>query len=202
MISRAHLTPILALAVLLWSILLILNGQSVSLDLLKPFSTVAGAVGVLALGFDRWIWRWRFLHPWFVSTPNLQGTWRGQLASDWKAPDGSSLAPIDVYLVIRQTLSTISMRLVTPGSTSVLLGGNVTKEVDGVETVTGIYLNTPDILRRDGSPIHHGGVILQVQGQPPARLEGEYWTDRGTKGRLRFTDRSDKLLQSFDEAAG
>lgn len=201
MISRAHLTPILVVAVVLWSVLLILNGQSVSFDLLKPFSKVAGAVGFLALGFDRWMWRWRFLHPWFVSTPNLHGTWHGQLVSDWKPEDGSSLAPIEVYLVIRQTFSTISMRLLTPESTSVLLGGNVTKEVDGVDTVTGVYLNTPDILRRGGSPIHHGGLILQVQGQPATQLEGEYWTDRGTKGSLRFTERSDKLRQSFVEKA-
>ncbi|MEX1195478.1 MAG: hypothetical protein WD904_09425 [Dehalococcoidia bacterium] len=200
MISRTHFTPLLAVAVLFWSVLLILNGQSVSLDLLKPFSTVAGAIGVVALAFERWIWRWRYLYPWFVSTPNLQGTWSGQLVSDWKREDGSSTPPIVVYLVIRQTLSTISMRLLTPESSSVLLGGNVTKEVDGVETVTGIYLNTPDILRRDRSPIHHGGMILQVQGHPPARLEGEYWTDRGTKGRLCFTARSDKLLQLFDVA--
>lgn len=186
---------------LLWSVLLIMNGQSVSFDLLKPFSTVVGAIGVVALVFERWIWRWRYLYPWFVSTPNLQGTWRGQLVSDWKRVDGSSIPPIEVYLVIRQTLSTISMRLLTPESSSVLLGGNVTKEVDGIETVTGVYLNIPDILRRDGSPIHHGGMILQVQGHPPARLQGEYWTDRGTKGGLCFTSRSDRLLQSFDEGS-
>lgn len=135
------------------------------------------------------------------STPNLHGTWHGVLVSDWKREDGSSLPPIGVHLVVRQTLSTISMRLLTPESTSVLLGGSVTNEVDGVETMTGIYLNTPDILRRDGSPIHHGGLILQVQGHPPARLEGEYWTDRGTKGTLCFTSRSDELVESFDEAA-
>jgi hypothetical protein len=188
------------MAVLLWSMLLILNGQSVSFDLLKPFSTVAGALGVAALAFDRWIWRWRYLHPWFVSTPNLHGTWSGQLVSDWKREDGSHIPPIDVYLVVRQTLSTISIRLLTAESSSVLLGGTVTREVDGVERVMGIYLNTPDILRRNGSPIHHGGMMLQVQSHPPARLEGEYWTDRGTKGSLCFTARSDKLLQSFGEA--
>jgi len=199
-ISRTHLTPLLAVAVVVWSVLLILNGQSLSFDLLKPFSTVAGGIGVVALAFERWMWRWRFLYPWFVSTPNLHGTWSGQLMSDWKREDGSNIPPIVVYLVVRQTLSTISMRLLTPESSSVLLGGNVTKEIDGVETVTGIYLNTPDILRRDGSQIHHGGLILQVQGHPPARLEGEYWTDRATKGRLCLTARSDKLVQSFNEA--
>lgn len=74
MLSRTHLTPFLAIAVFLWSALLILNGQSVSFELLKPFSTVAGAIGILALAFERWLWRWRYLHPWFVSmvlTPNL-----------------------------------------------------------------------------------------------------------------------------------
>lgn len=201
MVSRAHLPAILGIAVLVWSVLLILNGQSVSLQLLKPFSTVAGVVGVLALAFDRWLWRWPPLHPWFVATPDLQGTWRGELVSDWYREDGDPIPPIEAFLVIRQTFSTISMRLLTSESASMLLSGSVSKAPDGVYTATGIYLNVPDPLRREESPIHHGGLILQIQGVPPAALQGEYWTDRKTKGGLRFIARNRRLFYGFDEAA-
>jgi hypothetical protein len=200
MISRAHLPAFLAAAVLVWSALLILNGQSVSLQLLKPFSTVAGVVGVLALAFDKWLWRWAPLHPWFVATPDLQGTWRGELVSDWRREGGEPIAPVEAFLVVRQTFSTISMRLLTSESTSVLLSGSVSKAPDGVDTASGVYLNTPDALRREASPIHHGGLILQIQGIPPAALQGEYWTDRKTKGQLRFIARSPRLFYAFDEA--
>jgi len=201
MISRSHLPAILALAALVWSVLLILNGQSISPELLRPFSTVLGVVGLAALAFGRWVWRWKVLHPWFVATPDLQGTWRGELVSDWKREDGSTLPPIEVYFVIRQTFSTISMRLITRESTSVLLSGNISKEKDGVDTVMGVYLNTPDLLRREASPIHHGGVILQVVGSPPTALQGQYWTDRRTRGELRLTARSPQLFHSFNQAS-
>lgn len=201
MISRTHLTTLLGVAAILWGGLLVFNGVHVSAQLAKPFSLVLGILLVLLDIFDRWLWRWPLLHSWFVSRPNLQGTWKGQiLPSGIDLESGHFHRAIDGYLVIRQTYSSISIRLLTQESSSELLAGNIVKESDGMVTVFGTYRNTPRLKARDGSPIHFGGLLLHVQGVPASILDGQYWTDRSTRGELHF-DRRDKILvHTFEEA--
>jgi len=188
MISRAHLSTLLLVAAILWAILLLLDGTSVSLSFFSPFSTVLGVLVIVISIFDKWLWRLRLLHPWFVPLPNIEGTWTGQLASTWvDARVGAAGVTLDAELVIRQTFSSIHLRLSTPESNSELLSGNIVRKPDGTYQVVAVYRNTPRLLRRDQSPIHYGGVILDVMGGPPGFLEGEYWTDRGTRGELRFS---------------
>jgi hypothetical protein len=42
--------------------------------------------------------------------------------------------------------------------------------------------------------------LLQVQGDPPGRLAGHYWTDRGTKGTIELSRRVDVLLAGYEDA--
>lgn len=202
MISRIHLSTLIFIAALVWALLLIIQGVSVTFSLFRPFSTVIGVLVVLMGVFEKWAWRLPILHPWFVSQPDLGGTWKGQLFSTWTDPKaGSLLPPIDGYLVVRQTFSLIQMMLITNESNSELLSGSVLPEAHGGYVVAGIYRNTPRLLKRAGSPIHHGGILLHVRGSPPQVLEGEYWTDRDTKGELRFFGRSKRILPSFEAAS-
>lgn len=201
MISRIHLSTLIFIAALVWAVLLIIQGVSVTFSFFRWFSTVVGVLVVLIGVFDRWAWHLPILHPWFVSQPDLRGTWKGQLFSTWTDPKaGSSTPPIDGYLVIRQTFSSIQMMLFTNESSSELVSSSVLPEANGGHVVAGIYRNTPRLLKRAGSPIHHGGILLHVRGSPPQVLEGEYWTDRDTKGELRFTGRSNRILPSFEAA--
>lgn len=202
MITRVQLAVLLGVAAAIWGVLLLLDGVAVSLSWLRPFSGVLGAVVLVLLLFDGWGWRFRFLHPWFVSTPNVRGTWKGEVTSTWNnANPEQSNGPIEAYLVIRQTFSMISIRLITKESSSELLAGSIVRCNDGTYEVAGTYRNTPKLLVRERSPIHHGGLLLRVQGDPPASLEGEYWTDRATKGELRFKARSGKLFDGFESAS-
>jgi hypothetical protein len=201
-ITRVQLSAILWIAAALWGALLLLDGVAVSLAWIRPFSTVLGALVLLLGVFDQWAWRFRFLHPWFVSTPDLQGTWKGQLISTWVDPEmGDRTPPIEGYLVVRQTFSSLHMRLITRESNSELLSGSIVREMDGTQKIVGTYRNTPRLLRRDVSPIHHGGLLLQIHGRPPSSLDGQYWTDRDTKGELRFTERSNQVFYDFESAA-
>lgn len=201
MISKIHLSVLVWAIAGLWVLSLALDGTQVSTGLFKPCSTIVTVLGLLLLAFDKWLWRFRLLHPWFVDRPYIRGTWKGRLTSQWIDPKTNHpLGPIDAYLVVRQTFSSIHLRLITRQSSSESFANNIPKEPDGVYKIASIYRNTPKIANRVISEIHHGGVILQVLGDPVHALEGHYWTDRGTLGELRFVEKSEKLYFDFDSA--
>lgn len=202
MSSQQHILALVWIAAVIWAVLLIFHGVALPSGFFEPASAVVGAV-VLILGvFDRWAWRWRLFHPWFVSTPDLNGTWKGQLLSSWTDPKtGSGKNGVEVYLVVRQTLSAVQARLITRESTSELLAGQIIQNGAGLHVLIGMYRNIPKMLQRKDSPIHHGGILLSVHGEPPHALDGEYWTDRDTKGELRFTTKIGKLFYDFDSAS-
>lgn len=201
MISRQHLTTLLGLTAILWGALLLIGGMHPALSLAGPFPTVVGVLSILLGLFDKWLWRIPWLHPWFVSTPNVRGTWQGEII-----PSGMDLETdqpyrsIRGYLVIRQTYSSISIRLITQESSSELLAGSIAESIDKLYTIFGTYRNTPRLKRRDESPIHYGGLFLDVRGVPADSLDGQYWTDRSTRGELHFHKRDKAIIQSFEQA--
>lgn len=199
--QRIHVTALLLLAAILWAGLLFLQGVSIAPELGKPFSIVVSLlVGGLAL-FELRLWRIGWLQGWFVKRPYLGGTWSVSVTSDWVDPaTNRSLEPFDAYLVVRQTYTTLSLRLVTQESQSYVLGADLSSHPDGVFILTGVYRNEPALSVRDRSPIHHGALLLNVRGIPPQALDGLYWTDRGTKGEIRSTAHITKLCNGFAQA--
>lgn len=190
MVSRFHLTTITLIAAGIWALLLLLQGTSVTAAFFRPLSNVLGIIVVLLSLFDKWGWRLRLLRPWFLIVPDLNGVWKGRLVSNWTDPQTRQrIPPIDATIDIRQTFSSIQLRLKTNESESELLSGGLVRKADGTYQVVGVYRNTPQLLLRERSPIHHGGLILDVIGNPPSALRGEYWTDRNTQGELRFEER-------------
>lgn len=203
MVSRLHLSVFIGIAAALWATLLLIDGVTVTANWFRPFSAVVGAMVLLLLGFEKWGWRWKFLHPWFVSQPNIQGTWKGELTSLWTDPaTGKCPDPIEVYLVIKQTLSSIRVRLITKESQSDCLVASICDDAGATHSLVGTYLNTPKITQREGSPIHHGGMVLRISSPGYGLLGGEYWTDRGTKGGMRFEQWSPSLIYDFKIASG
>lgn len=201
MISRQHLTTLLGLAAILWGALLLIGGLRPDLSLARPFSTVVGTLSILLGLFDKWLWRIPWLHPWFVSTPNVRGTWQGEIVpSGMDLEAGRPHRAIKGYLVVRQTYSSISIRLITQESSSELLAGSIAESTDKLHTIFGTYRNTPRLKKRDESPIHYGGLVLDVRGVPADALDGQYWTDRNTRGELHFHRRDKAIVQSFEQA--
>lgn len=201
MLSRLHLSVILLLAAGIWGTMLIVDGVAVSGTWFHPFSTVVGVLLLLLVAFDLWAWRLRFLQGWFVPRPDVRGTWRVELRSDWKGPTTNEVvAPIAAYLVVRQTFSTLSLRMLTSESSSELVAAEISKATDGTYRLAGVYRNEPRLSVRDRSPIHYGAIVLDVQGEPVKDLVGYYWTDRSTRGELRSFGRHASLASSFGEA--
>jgi hypothetical protein len=203
MLSRLHLSTILLVAAALWGGMLVFEGVSVNGTWLRPFSTVVGVLLLLLVAFDLWAWRLRILHGWFVPRPDLRGTWRVELQSDWKDPATDAvIGPIVAYLVVRQTFSSLSIRMLTAESASELVAAEINKAGDGTYRLAAVYRNEPKLTVRDRSSIHYGALVLDVQGDPVKDLAGYYWTDRNSRGELRTLARHATIAGSFKEAQG
>jgi hypothetical protein len=149
--------------------------------------------------FEKWGWKWRMLHPWFVERPNLIGTYKGEILSHWINPTtGKRPAAIPAYLVIRQTFSTVHVRVHTAESQSISLVGSFLKSDDGRLELFYTYRNEPRMEVRSRSPIHYGGTKLSI-GRQADQVEGSYWTDRQTVGELRFNRIDRTTCHNFAE---
>ena len=205
--SRFHITVFLGIAITIWGLVLLFQGTPVSIDHLAPFGTVVGFLAVLGLAFEYLLWRQPWLHGWFVKRPDLRGTWRVELQSNWIDPKTGKKKPmIKCYMGVKQTLSTLQMHLMTPESESFFIAEHIqpSPSGDGYQ-VGGVYTNWPNIhLRGDSSEIHQGALILYTHGpnNRPETLTGEYWTDRETTGQLDFTGRVSNVLTRYEDAEG
>lgn len=164
-------------------------------------SPVGPAVTVAGIGlwlFDRWVWRLPgicTLH----GRPVLHGTWHGELVSDWVDPQTQQRMNPDrnVFLVVRQRFWHISVRFVTKESSSESFLANFKAHGDGVHQLVYVYANTPHAEVRLRSEIHYGAVVLDAPRDRSADIEGSYFTDRKTRGDMRFTRHFGELVATY-----
>jgi hypothetical protein len=202
MLSNLQTWTIVGLGALIWLPLSVLGFASGGPAAVLWLSDLLAIVLALISAFERWAWRWRPLHPHIVGTPDVRGTWRGMLSSSWIDPATESARPPKVvYLAIRQTLTTVWVRLLTNESASDQMVGSVKKDAASEDWLLSYnYRNTPKLPLRKTSPEHRGGTFLTIYGEPPARIEGEYWTSRDTKGTLAMDARVEAVAQSYVDA--
>ncbi len=204
MLTRLHISSFIALTIAVWLIALWVQGMSVlSIDFIKPFSIVVGAITFFAMIFNKYAWSWGIFRGWYVNRPDLRGTWKVELKSNWINPETKEgVPPIIAYAVIRQSLTSLSLRLMTKESRSKLIAHSIEKEDDGLFRLAAIYRNEPKIeLQGDRSEIHHGSFSLDIHGTPVELIEGHYWTDRGTKGSMKLTENKSKLFDTYEQAS-
>jgi hypothetical protein len=200
-LQRIHVSAILYVAVGVWAASLLSAGVNVGIELLRPLSLVTGAVALAVAGFEVSLWRITFLQGWFVKRPNLRGTWALTLHSDWvDSATGHGRGPIEAYVVIRQTYSSISLRLMTAESESKMLGTDIVEFPDGRYVVTGVYQNLPRLSLQHRSRTHNGAILLNVRGAPPESIDGTYWTDRKTQGEIMSTVHVKAVTDTFAKA--
>lgn len=201
MLTRTQISAFLALSVAFWIALLAYGGTPLSWAMLAPFSSVVGAVSAIMLLFDVWAWKLLIFRGWLIKRPVLHGTWKTELQSDWINPEtGEAVPAIDCFIIIRQTASKLSIKLVTRESRSETVSAGIECCPDGTFEISCTYRNKPKSMYRYRSEVHYGAMLLAAENATPQRLEGEYWTDRKTMGSIVMTDRKTKTPLSFDEA--
>ena len=164
MLSKIQVQIVLGVAVVVWAVLLFVEGVPLKATYLKPYSVVVTVLVIGLILFDRWLWRMPGVSR-LVRHPILQGTWKGTLRSNWKDPvTHQGIEPIAAFLAIRQTYSTISIRMMTEESTSQSMVAALETGSDGVPRFSSTYENVPGVLIQDWSRIHHGALLLDVHG--------------------------------------
>jgi len=204
-LSRLHISILLGLSVAVWAIVLCCQGTGMTVDHFRPFGTVVGVLVIFSLLLEHWLWRINWLQPWFVSRPNLCGTWKVSLQSNYIDPETDTrVKPITCFMGVKQTLSTLKMHLMTPESESWLIAESIlpSPNGDGYQIV-GVYTNKPKIhLRGQKSDIQLGALVLDSHGATtyPSTITGEYWTDRNTSGSMEFSERQPKVFTRYEDA--
>ena len=170
---------------------------SPDLTLLRFFSVAVLVASILLTAWDKFLWK---LAP-VQRTPrvprDVNGTWEARLESFWVNPEtGTRIPPKTVYVVIRQTSSAVSVTLLSNESRSKSSIARLVQE-DGSWTLHYIYTNEPGYSVVTRSPIHHGSGVLRVIGQPATRINGDYWTDRDSKGHLHLNHRVKAMAEDY-----
>lgn len=205
-IRRLHVTAFLGAATAIWAVSLWVNDIELSWALLAPFSLVVGGLAGVWAAFERWVWRCRWLHGWFVKRPNLRGTWRVTLQSSFIRPgETEPVPPITCYMAVTQRLTLLQMKLMTPESSSVFIADRIRPSPGGEGyEVIGVYTNEPSIHLRDArvSEMHQGALRLETHGPShrPHALTGKYWTDRKTVGSMALANRVKARYSLFEDA--
>lgn len=187
---------------IIWGVILLISKTYTTIDLwsaIKQVPQAISAYAVIGVIFTKWVWRWKVFRGWLIKIPDLRGTWRGELKSDWVDPStGKNIAPIPAVLVIRQTFSTIKCTLMTQESVSYSTTADINYVPNGEDLyLTYNYTNRSKATIRDKSPIHDGAATLKIIKTPHRLLEGEYWTSRKTRGEMILNFKSKFLLEKF-----
>lgn len=193
MFSAPQLNVIVGAVFALWAIALIAMGVHVQTQFFKPFSGVVAGLGATLFFFDRIAWKWRVWRKWLVRRPFLGGTWQATL----RPKDGR---PVEGFMVVRQTLTTLTLRLLTAESASVTVASDIVHESDGAVALAALYRAEPRLEVRERSEIHNGAFYATLSSTTPRELVGHYWTDRNSSGELRLYDRRDGVVSTFREA--
>jgi hypothetical protein len=202
--TRLHISSFIALTIAVWLLAHWMQGMPVlSANFLKPFGIVVSVITGVVVIFNNYLWSFKLFQGWYVKRPDLRGTWRVELQSSWINPETNEvISQINGYAVIRQSLTSLSFRLMAKESRSVLVAHSIEQQEDeGLYKLVGVYRNEPTIeLQGVRSEIHHGSFALDVHGNPVYELQGHYWTDRGTKGSMKLFGKVCKLYDTFEQA--
>lgn len=197
---RTQISATIGLAAIVWMGTLLIMGEQLSWRMLFPFGATVAVVSSVSLYFVQFAWRWPIFRGWFVQRPDLSGTWKCHLTSNYIGDDDKPVEKT-VYVVIRQTLISLSFRLYSERAKSASIADNLAKDGTDLFALAIAYQNIPRLEDRGSeSEIHFGSSLFTHIDHDCQRLEGHYWTDRKSKGSLVLNERRPEQIASFEEA--
>lgn len=131
--------------------------------------------------------------------PNLNGTWYGQLDSDWVDKNGKDIDPKDFFIVIRQSFLRIHFTTFTDNYVGVSYSEtfHLNKE-RGVKNI--VYMYRKDTSQENDEILQEGATELRLIEAETRKLEGKYWSNTKTNGTIKVHFISESHVDSFEEA--
>jgi len=168
-------------------------------DFYKAFSTVLSIDTFLVFCFVIWGWKFPMFEGWLVPFPNLSGTWKGQILSDWVNP-GTDSEPNQILamLTIKQSFLSISCVMRTHEMVSHSYAEGFMIDPDRqIKRLAYIYSSKPGILITDRSKTHDGAIVFEIIKNEKKKLKGSYWTERKTRGEIHLEFFSEEILDEI-----
>lgn len=201
--TSAWTRTVIFLAAGLMFLLSLVTGDSIDQDGFRWLGGVTGAVILAVLFFDQWLWRAPGVRRLceLAGHPLIHGTWRGTL--NYERDGEGNPGRTDIYLAIRQTFSTVSIRCYFPKTraeswslTSALRKNDHRHDFDY------IYQQMAPAPDRDRNRPTQGACHLQVAGRPVTELIGSYYAERGGKGTIETREYCSQVAGSLAQAEG
>ena len=187
----------------IWSFILLITNipLRINFEAIKKLPDVVMIYSIILFIFIKRGWRIPQLQGWLVPFPDLEGTWEGTLWTTWIDPKTKKIpAPIPLILVIRQGFDSINCVMHTRESDSYSTIANFSKDDgSGIKRLAYVYTNRPDASIRDRSEVHDGAAVLIISSRPKKKLEGEYWTNRKTTGKISLTFKTKESFERFPD---
>lgn len=180
------IASVLLILFLTFTISLILSEEITYWTILLKLPTAFTIYGAIFIIFAKWLWKSRIFKGWLVLIPDLSGEWTGKLNTTHPDPKTEKKnRPKDINATIKQDLFNISiiMRTMEMKSTSFVAAFDIDRNQNR-NRVCYSYTSRPNPQYRSESPIHDGTTLLDIIGNPPSELNGEYWTTRKTTGMI------------------
>jgi hypothetical protein len=197
---KPFISILLAFSGLVWFAVATASGLNMQnfVDFIRPIPNVVIVDLILVAVFMKWLWRWKHLQGWLVPFPDLNGTWQGEIQTNWKDSEGKTPGPIPTILTIKQSFARLScvMRTTEMESHSYLEGFCIDKEAQ-IRQLCYSYTSRPKAALRSRSTPHDGTMLFNIVGTPASKIEGEYWTQRQTSGAVTLTFRGRALLEEI-----
>lgn len=200
---KVSLWILLVLSAIIWFLFAYFTGLDLS-KISDFFSLIPEVVTLDLIAitiFVKWLWRWEWFRGWLVPFPDLNGTWLGEIRSEWIDQEKcKKIPPIPAMLTVRQTFFSTSCVMQTKEMRSDSYGEEFQiDEERQIKQFIYSYVSRPKISLQERSNIHHGTVLFEVIGSPKMKLKGRYWTDRKTIGEMEFIFHSKKIFEELPE---
>jgi len=187
-----------AAAAVVWLTMGVLTGPVLSVTPLRVCSVAGSVAALAAAAYEPLIWRWSSVRR-LTGVPLLAGTWRGTIVSSYVHRGGAATAPMPAVARITQTGSKITVTVLTAESSSRSSHARLRRLPDQRWSLSWFYENTPRVAVRHRSERHCGWADAAVGGAG-AGLVGEFFTDRLTRGEVRFDEWSPTMYATAEAA--
>ena len=136
---------------------------------------------IIMTAFEKAAWKWKLINKLTGSMPILANHYTGSIVSayDYKERDAE--------IFVKQSFLGVSIVLKTEESRSTSLIASIINIKEDPELIYH-YINEPRADLKSGSPMHYGTAVLKIRN--PEMINGNYYTDRNTKGSMKFSKKN------------